>query len=46
MIYIYACIYIYIYISWPTKYTAVYVTSEGQTLRGQLFKITQQSKRG
>ena len=39
-------IYIYIYISWPTKYTAVYVKSEGQKLRGQLFKITQQGKRG
>ena len=31
---------------WPTKYTAVYVTFEGQNLRGQLFKRTQQSNRG
>ena len=31
---------------WSTKYTAVYVTFEGQNLRGQLFKRTQQSKRG
>ena len=28
---------------WPTKDTAVYVTFEGQKLRGQLFK---RSKRG
>ena len=34
------------YSSWPTKYTAVYVTFEGQKLKGQLFKRTQQSKRG
>ena len=33
----------YSYLSWPTKDTAVYVTSEGQKLRGQLFK---RSKRG
>ena len=32
-------------ISWPTKYTVVYVTFEGQKLRGQLFKRTEQSKR-
>ena len=29
--------------AWPTKDTAVYVTFEGQKLRGQLFK---RSKRG
>ena len=30
--------------SWPTKYTAIYVTFEGQKLRGQLFKRTHKVK--
>ena len=29
--------------AWPTKYMAVFVTFEGQKLRGQLFIRTQQS---
>ena len=30
--------------SWPTRYTAIYVTFEGQKLRGKLFKRTHKVK--
>ena len=37
--YVYIYIYIYIlYISWPTKYTAVYITSESQKIKRPVFR--------